>query len=125
MKRIVDYLVLTFLLFLPASAVASPLIQSFRWDAGKTVAISATDSSGSTPVAITSPNHDLLISNTGTDLAWIECGSSTAITATKYTGLTLLGSSQLVVSGEAVTYCVAVMDTGKTATIYITPGIGR
>lgn len=97
--------------------------KSFRPIPAGTSSLSATDATGN--VEVTKPARDLLITNMDTaNPAYIEFGSASTLAAAVATGMPLLASSQMVISGEGVTRVAAICDSGKTAVIKVTPGVG-
>lgn len=87
---------------------------------GQTVSISATTVSASTTVSNTTANQ-LVITNSGTALAFIRVGSATALT----TDLPLLPGAAIVISRKQSDTAVSAITTSGSTTIYVTPGYGE
>ena len=104
---------------MPASANAR---SAFVPNPAGTVTVATTTTSGTTRVAIVGSGRNLVITNAGTGVAFIELGAS-SVTALVATSMPVLSGEVLCLGRGEVTHIAAITATG-TATVYVTSGDG-
>ena len=89
---------------------------------GETVSVSATASTASAAISINRAST-LVVSNTGSSLAYVSWGAGSA-TATTSDYPVLSGSKEPVTIPNTVTHVAAICDSGESTTVKFTPGRG-
>lgn len=93
---------------------------------GSTVNLAVTSTTGNVALGTlpSTGGGNIMVTNTGTAMVFIEFGGASTIEAAVATSSPVLAGSQVVFAiGPAVTHFAAITGTG-TATVYATPGQG-